>query len=313
MAIDKLLTNTVVALAVTEATAGTYLEPTVANVKLYDVEPITVDTTPTRIGNEASGNFQKAKYVTGVRRASTSFKAHLQSSGTPTVAPALKALLEASGGIEITDPTNIGYEWNGTPTCGTLSFRRIEYDCGPTPEGSQMAMRGAVANLTISAANVGAPIELNFALNGVNVAESDLAAAAPITPSAFDTTDCEKFLAAPFDLGGQVYEWVSFELNIQAEINALQDGGNADGIDQMAITDYDIMLNAVIRNIGVATKDWQAEQLADTVYATATVSLADWDFTFTGLQTMEQSLEDGDGFSNRNLSMPVQEFKMVQK
>lgn len=313
MAITKLPSNTRTALAITETTAGTYLDPTTADVKLYDVEPIALDATPVRTGNYASGTFKKGRYHTGVRRASTSFKANLISSGTPTVAPALKKFLEVAGGVEITDPTNVGYKWDGTPTCQTLSYKTILYECGAAPEGHQQAMRGATAGLSIAAANPGAPIILTFTLNGVSVAETDLASAAPIVPSGFDTAEEEKFIAAPFDLGGTVHKWTSFEFTTQAETNALQDGGNADGIDQTAITDTDLQLTASIRNTGIATTDWQGDQLADTIYGSLTVSLLNWDFTFTNLQIMEQALEDVDSFSSRTITFPVEEFKMVQK
>lgn len=307
------LSNTAIGLAVAEVTAGTYVDPTTADIKMYDVEPITVDQTPIRIGNLASGTFQKGKWVSGVKTASTSFKTYLQSSGTPTVAPVMGKLFSVSNLHEYTD-TNIGYRWDGIPTCGTVSFKNNVYQCGPTPVGFSSAMRGAVAALTISADAVGAPIMCNFALSGAAVPDADISAAAPTVPSGFDTADCEKLLGVSFTLGAVAQKVQSFTIDFASVVSMQMDGStSAEGIETGYIADGDPTLTVEIINSGVAAQDFYGDQASDTVYSTATMSLQNWDFTFTNLQIQESPRSDKDGLEVRTITLSFEKFEMIQK
>jgi hypothetical protein len=310
MAITKILTNTIVGLGVAEVTAGTYLAPTVADVKIYDAENIAVDQGAVRIGNLASGNFQKGKYLSGVKTATTNIKMALQSSGTPTVAPAIKKFLECAGGTEYTD-TNIGYRWAGAPVCETISYKDEAYDCNT--EGVVEAMRGAVGVMTISAANVGAPIVIGLALTGLAVAEVDRAAGAVIVPSGFDTADCEKLLGVTTTINGTVYAVQSFSVATGAVASILMDGGNAEGGTQAALTDGDGVLTITLRDTGVTLQPFYADQVADNIYAAMTMEFANWDFSFANSQVLTQTKSDGNGFGMRELTIPFETFEMIQK
>ena len=313
MAIKKLLSNTIVGLAAPEVTAGTYVDPTVADVKLYNIAPIVVDQAPVRIGNLGSGNFKKGKWVSTTKTATTSFLTYLQASGTPTVAPALGKFIKASGLVEYTD-TNVGYKWDGTPTCDTISYKNNMYDCGATPEGFSSGIRGATGAMTISADNVGAPIVCNFNLSGAAVPDADIAAAAPTVPSGFDTTDCEKLINVSFTLGGVVSKIQSFTIDFGTVMGMLKDGSStAEGIESGAITDGDPTLVVSYTNVGVAAQDVYSDQASDVIYATATMTLQNFDFAFTNLQIQESPRSDNDGFDNRTLTLSFEEFSMIQK
>lgn len=311
MTIKKILSNAIIGLAITEITEGTYLVPTVADVKIYDAENIAVDQGSVRIGNLASGNFQKGKNFSGIKTATTNIKMALQSSGTATVAPALKKFLECAGGTEYTVVSDIGYRWAGVPVCKTISYKVEAYDCNT--EGVVEAMRGAVGVMTISAATVGAPIVIGMALTGLAVAEVDRAASAVIVPSGFDTATCEKLLDVTTTINGTVYAVQSFSLATGAVASILPDGGDAEGGIQGVLTDGDGVLTVTLLNTGVTLQPFYADQVADNIYATMTMEFANWDFTFTNSQILTQTKSDGNGFSMRELTIPFETFEMIQK
>ena len=312
MAIDKLLTNTSIGLGVEEVTAGTYVDPTVADVKIYDLAPIKVDMAPTRTGSYASGSFKKAQNISGIRTASTSFKINLQSSGTPTIAPKSGRYFKSSGLHEYTD-TNIGYRYDGIPTCQTISFKDNMYDCGPLPEGYGSAIRGAVGTMTISADDVGEPIVCNFEYSGPAVPDIDIAPNAPIVPSGFDTAVCEKLLGVTFTLGGITREVESFTVSFQTVASMLKNSGNTEGVDQGSLVDGDAQLEITLRKRAVSVQDHYSDQANDTINSTAVLSLQTWDLTFTNLETTDYGTEDGDGIALTTLTLPFDEFTMIQK
>lgn len=312
MAIKKLLSNANIGLVVDEVTAGTYVDPTVADIKLYDLEPIVVEQSSVRVGNEANGSFKKGKYLSGTKIATTSFKAALQSSGTPTVAPVLGKLFSACGGVEYTD-TNIGYRWDGTPTCNTVSFKTNLYDCGSTPEGFAQAMRGASGTMTISAENVGAPIVCTFNLTGAAVPEVDIVAGAPTVPSGFDTADCEKLLGVTTTVNGSVHKVQGFSATFNIVVTPLMDAASAEGVVQVAITDADPVLSITVINTGITPEDFYGAQASDTTFASITMVLANWDFTFTNSQVLSIADSDASGFAVRAIEFPFETFEMIQK
>jgi hypothetical protein len=313
MPYNKLLTETMIGIAEPEVTNGTYVDPTSPDVELYDVTPIKVDMAPTRVGNKASGTFKKGQNKSGIRTATTSFKFELLSVADPTTeAPKSGKFLEAAGLRQYTD-TNIGFKYDAIPTCNTLSYKDIMNDCGPTPEGATGSMRGAVGKLTITAADVGEPIVCNYELSGVARAEADKASAAPIVPVGFDTTACEKLLNVAFTLGGVSRKVQSFTIDFQTVSSPFKDGGEAEGIDQFSITDGDPLLTITLIKEPVSVQDHYTDQASDTTYATATMSLLNWDFTFLNVDTSDFATGDADGFATMDLTLPFEEFTMLQK
>lgn len=306
--------NSLVGLGAIEATKGTYVEPTTAGVELYDVTPIKVDTSPTRVGNLSNGTFKKGKYYSGTRKGSTSFTAELKSSGDPTVAPALGDYLRMGGFREQTvDTDKVGYIFDGIPGCETMSFKYQMYNCGTLPEGFKQGLRGAKANITIAAAGVGAPVTVAFEVSGAATPEADVAAGAPLVAVPVDTTDCEKFMGVMTSVGGQMVSMTSFELTIQGVVNPREDSNNADGLAYFDLTDADVNLTANWVVEDVAAKDYYGDMIDDVVYSELLLQFKAWDLKLTGAQIYDMTLEDVNGFAGRNSSIAIEQVELNQK
>jgi hypothetical protein len=313
MAATDFKTNSIVGLGVTEVTKGTFVDPTTAGVELYDVTPIKVDMSPVRVGNLANGTFKKGKNYTGTHKGTTSFNAELKSSGDPTVAPAIAYLLKASGMREQTvDVDKVGYIFDGLPSCETMSFKYQMYNCGNLPDGFKQTLRGAKCNLKISAANVGAPVVLNFEVAGAAGDEEDVAAGAPLVATPTDTTECQKFMGVTTVVGGNVVNMTSFEMSVQGVLGFRVDSSNPEGIAYVDLTDADISLTAGWAVSDVAAADYYGDMAADTVYNNITLTFQDYELVMTGAQIVDMTIEDQDGFAGRNNTIMIEQFELNQ-
>ncbi|MEA1998013.1 MAG: hypothetical protein U9N61_01625 [Euryarchaeota archaeon] len=306
-------TNSIVGLGVTETAKGTFQDPTIAGVELYDLAPIKVDLSPVRVGELANGTFKKGKYYSGTRKGSTAFKAELKSSGDATVAPAIGYLLEASGMVEqVHTVDKVGYKFSGIPSCKTMSFKYQMYNCGALPAGFKQTLRGAKCNLKISAANVGAPVVLDFEIAGVAGDEADVASGAPLVATATDTTECQKFMGVTTVVGGKVVNMTSFEVAIQGELSYRTDSSNPDGLLYVDMTNADINLTAGWALSDVAGADYYGDMKDDVVYNEIRMTFQDWELVLTGAQLYEMGIEDIEGFAGRNNTIAIEELELNQ-
>jgi len=304
-----------VAAAVEEVTKGTYIDPTLAGVVMYDTTPIKVDTSPVRAGNSNTGTMVKSKQYSGTRKGSTSGKIELKGSGDPTTAAAIAKFLKASGMYEQTVNTDkIGYIMNGIPSCDTISFKYQSYNCGALPAAYKQSLSGARCNFKISAANVGAPILIDLEIAGAARPVEDVASgSAPLTAVDVDTTDCEKLLEVITTVGGQIVNLTSFEFTGGFALNPREDSREAGGVLYSDITDMDMKLSATWATQDVATKDYYGDMVDDVVYNNITIPLKGWDLIFTGAQIFDMATGDGNGFLNSANEIQVEQFEMNQK
>ena len=305
--------SSIVGLGIQEVTKGTFLDPTVADVELYDLAPIKVDTSYVRVGELANGSQKKGKSYSGARKGSTSFNVELKSSGNPTVAPAIAYLLKSAGLIQqVHTVDQVGFKFNGIPACETMSFKYQMYNCGALPEGFKQVLKGAKCNLKISAANVGAPVVLGFEIAGVAGLEADVAAAAPLLAIPADTTECQKFMGVTTVVGGNVESMTSFELSVQAQLNYKMDSNDPNGALYVDITNSDPSLTASWNLQAVSVRDYYSNMVNDVVMDNITLTFQDWELVMKGAQIVDMSIEDVEGFSGRNSTVTIEEFELNQ-
>jgi len=307
-------TNAAVALVVAEVTKGTFVDPTVANVEMYDVAPIKVDTSPVRAGTATTGTMKKGKQYSGTQKGSTSGKIELKSSGDPTVAPAIAEFLKASGMIEqLVDTDKVGYILNGIPSCDTVSFKYQSYNCGALPQGFKQTLRGARCNFKISAAAVGAPVLIDLEIMGAAGAEEDVTSGAPLVATPTDTTDCEKFMGVLGLIGGELVNITSFEFSGNFALTPREDSREASGVAYADITDMDMNLTVGWATHDVAAKDYYEDMINDVVYSEIRLPLKNWDLIFTGAQIFDLTHDDNNGFMNNSASVQIEQYEMNQK
>jgi hypothetical protein len=311
---NEFITATMFAAGKTEAVAGTAETITSGDVELLDVGMIEVDTSEVRLGNPATGNLKKAKWLHGMERATVSFNAVLKGNGDPLLTIALAPYLRMAGLTEHDGgATPMGWEYASTPSCETMTFIHNEYACGPTPVGTSQGIRGMVANITISAEAPGAPVMLAFECSGMNIPETNIVAGAPLGVTGEDTGACQKFISSPFDIGGTVQMINSFSLTLQAVVAVVPDAGNANGGVQFKIVDADPQLTVTLVDAPLTVIDYYNEMMAETETGTAQIPLQNFDIDMTGLQLQSTGRGDLEGIVSRENVYSLETFDLIQK
>ena len=239
------------------------------------------------------------------------------NSGDVAVAPVWFDFMELAGATKFTDGTNPAYvEYKGVPGCTTASADFIDWnECG---DGEKSSMAGAVADFELSWDSAGTILRPKFTLSGKYAGKSTVPIADKTKPTGYDTGDCESFLGAIVEMGGQVYNSWSGTLSLQNDNQGVEDSsdvtnGVKTGYKYFAVKGCDIQLTMQVEKIPLGTYDVEGNVVANKVFDNLTITLNGFVITLNTAQPIDIQNANKNESGAFDLTIKIDGYKIEQK
>lgn len=234
-----------------ETTAGT-AESLTASEGVYNAFNVAI-TDNTEV-NERNGqsSLDPISAVAGKRPGSAAFETELVGNGA-TGLPAWATVLLPCCGFVATSSTY-------APTTPDTNHKTATI--GKFEDGRLRKIAGAMGRFSIRC-TVGMPAMISWSFDGRYEVDTDSALIAPTYP----TTLPPVFQSATFTIGGTTRIINEMTINVENEVYVRPDPTATGGLRSAVITNRRISIEVDPEAALVATKDWQADQLANTLAA----------------------------------------------
>ena len=265
----------------------------VFDVELYDFGSPELDYAFASLGKPAIGNMQKGKQYSGAVKVTAKGKDALRFPATSATVPKNGKFLLAAGYRQGLDGAAVQYTHDGTPAWKTLSIEVVDKAAGTSPTAILKKMKGAVCNAVISAANVGAPIAIEYSFGGASNGETDTATLPTI--AGVDDADAEKFLGAVIDFDGVAYCVNNFSLDLGNTLTPITCPNETLGVIGYEITDCNPKLSLSLRKMAIATTVFPSLMVSDDILTGWKISTTHFDIEIVKGQMIGRKDADTDG------------------
>jgi hypothetical protein len=311
-----MLTNRIAVVIKEETTAGTRVEPIVADndVVFFEVGMQAPDLGIEQKGNIADGSFNKARVTVGKHAFPVSdLPFYINRPAANNAYPKWVKLAKLSNGKEGTKNGRHAIIWDNKQTCATASYDVYLMECATA---TKYMGRGGRGNLTIGFDGSNAPFMGTFGgLNGAYVGKTDIATSAIPALGTVDTRAPETAGNYILTIGGAVYQAHSFSFNPNCE-TSLEGGNNASGIVKAKSTNGDLKVSFSVTMLNSAD-NVIADAIAGTVFSEITMigsGLAGFDVIITDAQfSTSPAMGDVDGTVTWDVELQCKEFAMVYR
>lgn len=303
-----------------EVTGGTYVAAVAPKFPVNDLEIPTPDLALAEYGRPANGKMTRGKYLSGAQTFAFGFTTFMNPIAdiTGDSPDALKTIInrdffEMAGWRfrEITVVADVFPEvyFDFNPLCKTFSWGLTTLGCydstDTTPAGNQWLLRGAKADFTMAAEDVGAPILITVSVSSA-IEEYDPAGDTFNLTTLQDFSDvaCDRFLGATTTLDGVDLDCQSFSFAQGNTIDFTKDTGKATITKEAYIADSDPKLT-VTAIVGSTTGAIWAKASGNTPVGSVVITGQYYTYTFVACMVSSYSEADANGILVLTLELSV--------